>query len=640
MRALLRRWGGVGACCAAILAVVVACADEPPADTSDGLDAAPAEILGEQFAFCHDADAADPATQQYCPLLDQVPEDVCPGLREACAAPVEPKPETGCNDSGSESSGADVQPPPDQGYDPPTMVAGEAVVQVIRWTVALLVALALVAVVLVVVRTLMQLVGRDRAVPALEEPASTTLLDLPAADAVPEAPSGDLLDAAHRALEAGRTSDAVLFARGAALRALGDQGQLRLHRSRTDREYVRSLRRDKERQGRLRLIVRAVEAVRWGGRPVAAEAAKQAVDAASGIVAVVLVLLGTLVTGEARAVEQHELLGRAGLVEVYEAWGFEASWRLRTVRTVDETVNVLVVDADRLALEDEDVVALRHWVGRGGVLLLAGDAPGFPELGVRERVDADAAVAVSRRARDAGLGAPLWVGGPSAVWREARGQPLVLGRDPTGASEAGTVVQLVPLGLGVVLGVSDGRLLDNGSLIAPGNVSFLGGLPWVGSALADVPLVEDATLEIADVAGAPGAQNPVASLSNARLLPLVVQVLVLLAIAALWRGWPFAPLRDPPSEGRLAFAEHARALGHRFFRAGATRHVASAHADLWLRRLGPVALQAAAERHGLDAADARALVDRLQRLADDPDGPDQAVDIKIVEELWRITRSP
>jgi hypothetical protein len=639
-----RRWAPLGLGCAVALAVGIACSGggdtDAPAPTSP--DAPP--VLDESFRFCHDVEADDPASHRYCELLEHAPPDACPGLREACArgdtdAATGP-PDSGCNEGqegGATSSTPEAPTPPEPAYEPPSIGAADALVQVVRWTVALLVALALVGLLWFVGRSLLRLLRRDRAVAAPVDVAPAEVVVLPAPDALPEAPAADLLEAARRALDQGQAAEAVLFARGAALRALGDAGELRLHRSRTDREYVRAMRRDRERQGRLRLIVRAVEAVRWGGEPLGLDRAREAVQAALGLATALLV--GMLLLSPRSAVAgEYDADGRAALVGVFAAWDYEASWRLRSIRSIDHDVDVLVLDADAVALEDADANVLREWVEGGGVLVLGGELQSLPELGSRSFEVGVTAVSVARDARDQGLAAPVWSGGPRWLWRDARGVPLVLAHPDGG--QPGVVVQTLTLGQGGVLAIADPRVLDNGSLVVPENVSFVGGAPRVASYLGAFVLDPRPTLEVANFAGGSGADNPLASLSNARLLPLVAQLLLLLAVAALWRGWPFAPLRDPPSQGRLAFAEHARALGHRYFRVGATRHVAAAHADLWLRRLGPLALRAAAERHGLDSLQANQLVERLQALADDPDGPDEPVDIKIVEELWRITRTP
>jgi hypothetical protein len=117
-------------------------------------------------------------------------------------------------------------------------------------------------------------------------------------------------------------------------------------------------------------------------------------------------------------------------------------------------------------------------------------------------------------------------------------------------------------------------------------------------------------------------------------------MLVTWALFGLWRGWPFAPLRDPPEEGRLEFAEHVQALGTRWFRLGASRYALVQTARLWLARLGASGLQLAARRAGRTSAQAAAWVAGLQALVDDPQGPDDPSDLERMEELWKVTHPP
>lgn len=623
-------------------------------DTDEGVDPA---VLDESFRFCHDAELDLPEREldAWCDLLDEAPEEQCPGLREACAAREDdtdpgPPPSSGCGGQGGgsgsveppEAPQAPTRPAPSSELD---LTLAEGFVSIVRWTVAFLVAAVLVGLLYLLVRVLVRWFGNRRVedAPTPERPAVQVTVAVPDPDEVPDAPVGDLLSGARAALAAGRLEDAVLLARGASLRSLGNAGRLRLHRSRTDREYVRALRREKELQGHLRAVVRAVEDVRWGGRRVSAEVAAAAVEAASRVIAptaVLFLVLGALLAlpGTARA-DEYALDGAAALPSVFERYGFEVSWRLRTVQSVDDSVDVLVLDTWDVVLEEDDGVVLRQWVEDGGLLVVSGLPPGFPELGTLEtwpRVEAD--LRVHRHARDAGLGLPRLPGhAPDHVFRDGDARALVVADAASG--DAAVIASLYKVGRGAVVAVSDSRVFRNGFFLAPANVTFVGGLPWAIQDMGWVDLPPEPRLELVTIGGSPSGGSPLGAMANARLLPFVLQLLLLLAVVALWRGWPFGPLRDPPSEGRLLFAEHAEALGRRLRRVGASRHVASTHADLWLRRLGPVALQAAAERHGYSPEQARDLVSRARALADDPDGPDGPGDLDTLEELWRITKS-
>jgi hypothetical protein len=118
----------------------------------------------------------------------------------------------------------------------------------------------------------------------------------------------------------------------------------------------------------------------------------------------------------------------------------------------------------------------------------------------------------------------------------------------------------------------------------------------------------------------------------------VIQLLILIGLGALWKGWPFGPLRDPPGEGRLRFSDHVRALGARYARLGASRYALSRYAGLWLSRLGPQGLHdAIAQARGPE--EASRLMANLQSVAEKPEGLDRPDDFVLMEELWNITKS-
>ncbi len=582
-----------------LLGVLAGCAGGET--DSDVLDTGGFVLEDDAYRFCHDTDRPTPLDTwekaTYCPLLDEVEAGTCPGLERSCAEEPEdlpPIPPSGCGGGGAAppagggGGSGELAEPPSPPPEPFELEFSEALGEILRWTVAFFVALLLAGVLFAAVRLLLKYLQNRRETPTQEVPAKAEVapLDVPDADAVPLAPSNDLLDAARRAIEEGRLADAVLFCRGAALRALGDAGHVRLHVSRTDREYVRALRRTApERQGPLRTVIRAVELVRWGGRPITADDARAALAAAVQIVAVLVVMLGVFAARPAHAQERdpYGADGDAALLEVFADAGFDARWRLRTLRSVDADTHLLVVNAQDTWMDPEDGAALRSWVEDGGVLILAGDDGAFPELGhVSDFRGED--VRVIREARRLGLEAPVALGGGIVPYEEAHGEPWVSVTDRSG--ERQVVLQRVVVGEGEVIGLSDARYLTNGALIVPANVLFLQSAAHVALAESErVAPEEGARLEIATIAG-PGSgggasgENPLASLANARLLPFVLQLLALLALIGLWRGVPFGPLRDPPAEGRIRFSDHARALGRRFARSGASRHVASAQARL------------------------------------------------------------
>jgi hypothetical protein len=67
-------------------------------------------------------------------------------------------------------------------------------------------------------------------------------------------------------------------------------------------------------------------------------------------------------------------------------------------------------------------------------------------------------------------------------------------------------------------------------------------------------------------------------MAHAQLTPFLAQAVLVLLIAALWRGYPFGRPRTPKLSSRRAFIEHVRALGHAYGDARASRFALAAYA--------------------------------------------------------------
>ncbi len=587
----------------------------------------PAPLLDRaEYRFCNEPGVDRAQALLWCDSLEGLPDDVCPGLRATCAGAEGP--ESGCNQgSGGEAGSATGAPEASQ--RPPKLpdfpgcpeLGTGALEAALKWGGALAVAV-LVAVLL---RLLVRWMGREAA------PASDTSV-IPATEGVepdpeevPDRPSGDLLVAARTALGAGRGAEAVLLARGAALRRLAERGRISLHRSRTDREHVRALRGDAALYEDLRDVANSAEVVRWGGLPVDLAVARRAVEAAGRLVAVAaaLALLGPV----ALASDRYGPRGDAALGALFERAGYAVTWRTKPLVELDETTDLLVLDLGWVFPGEDEHRAIRSWVEAGGVLVVAGDASGiFPEL---EDWVPSGPPELAGWTLGLDLEAPRWPDEPVRAW--SAGSPLV-------GTDGSAAVAEIPLGAGVVVGIADGALLENGALIRPENRRFLAELPQLGQAVGGWPLASPIAVELATRAyaqgqGSGGGCAAADSLANGRLLAVIFQVLVLWSVVAALRGAPFAVPRDPPPEERLMFADHAEALARRAWRTGDRGWADAAYARLWLRRIGVAGLQSAAARAGRTPAEARQTADQIERLADgklsDPD---------LVEELWRITR--
>lgn len=637
----------------------LACVDTP--GQSPGLDANQSALDDPDFWFCHEPGASESTVKEWCEILGEAPPDKCPGMRETCAAQGElaagARPPSGESCSGR-PGGDDADPgaiagdavPPERAtrFEPircDRAFDGSGLSRLLTWVGAFMVG----ALVLLMLRAFAGSFGAPRLPPRDVPPSRPEPGEDDALPDVPNLPSADLLEAARAALAQGRLGEAVLLARGAALRQLGEQSRLRLHRSRTDREYVRALRKQPDAQQELREVMDAVEHHRWGGAPLGEARARAAVSAVERLLTVTAAaflwigLAGVPLTAAAQTVNRFGPNGDAALREVLDNHGYDVRMRLRSLAQLDDEVDALVIDLDFVDPLDEHWTTIEGWVRDGGVLLVGGhpvyqsdfEAPVFPALGDHEEVHEPAAVVGSAWLGD--LPVPVWPGGPAHVFTGGDAWVEVPG--------AGAAVAVVQVGAGVVIAIADTRLLWNGAFVVPDNERFLGELLYFGQATYGWALPTPARVQLATTssvvtAGSSSSNNPLSSMNNARLAQFMGQLLVAWALLGLWRGWPFTPRRDPPSDGRLEFSEHVHALGTRWFRQGASRYALVQTARLWLARLGSSGLQLAARRAGKTPAQAEAWVVGLQDLVEDPHGPDDPSDLERMEELWKVTHPP
>jgi len=606
----------------------------------------PASTLdAPEFRFCHDPVVLTRDRDAWCRFVEELPEDRCPAVREACARPegASEEPESGCTERDPER--------PD-GQDPyvaerPVLYrwSSDATRELLQWTGAFLVA----ALVLVLLRAIWVTAGRLRGAPppgAEAEGPAPVATAAEADEALPDVPalgSGALIERAETAFAEGRWGEAAWLARGAALKHLHGVERVRLHRSKTDREYLRSVRDEPAVEADLGVVVAAAEAHRWGAVAVAHEVAREALAATRrllGLGALALLLLFGA-TRTAGAQDRYGPHGDAGLARVLTLHGFDAGYRLVSLESLDETTDVLILDLSELTPSEPQWAALRGWVDQGGILVVAGEVEtGFPEVGERVEVRSDVLL---RRGPLVGVDTPLprWPGGPG--WAFTGGAPWVEVDNEAGAR---VVVGHVDLGAGVVVAISDPRLLDNLALVDAANAAFVGDLLHLGPAHLGWPLPTPARVRLATRASLTRnlpQNNPVASVANARLLPFVLQLLATWTLLSLWRGWPFARATgatEASGGARLSFGEHVTALGTRWYRLGASGLALREVAALWYHRLGTAGLHLAARRAGYSEGDAQAFVERVLAAAQAEDPEPSDGDQELMEEIWTITRQP
>lgn len=622
-------------------------------------------LAGGSFAFCELEGANGDQLERWCPLIRDLPADVCPAAHATCEAELfDSTSLEGCQGFGpSEPSGKLAGRPEEaepiwqlegcEGWESPLGCDGSGLAgvgELMRWAMALAVAFL----VLLLLRWIGGALGIWRSV-APSDPG--LLLDLDAGfadglegdDDLPALPEDELLARAEEAMSHSRYGEAAIFARGAALRRLARRGLLHLHRARTDREYLRALREDPSIRDGMRTVLKAVEDHRWAGRVLSGEDARSAVDAAGRILAagvVLLLLLPGLAHGQWDPRRAPE--GDAALFELFEARGYRVG-TVGELSEVDDKTDAVFLDLLGVLPSEDDWDALRAWIDAGGVLIVGGDVSDvLPDVGLRRA--APSRLGLSRGPYGAGAeldGVPRYSGGPEFVWAPdgpaddfGRREDWVVATDPDDP-EGPTygVVRVVSRGEGAVVALSDSTLLWNAALLAPQNRRFLVDLLPLGQQWSWWTMRPRPRIVLA-VLASDTSDSATDSLRNARMLPFVLSLMAWWVLLAMWRGWPFGPLRDAPIESRVEFSEHAVALGGHWHRLRASRHAASAYARYIVGQVGVRGLVSRAVSAGHDPAYAAAWADRVDRLAHQATGPDTQEDLELVEELWTLTRHP
>lgn len=633
----------------------------------------PDPLASEDFAFCHEDGADADQARRWCAMLDDLPPDACPGLRQTCAEGAFEVTQGGCDDFGRGLEGAfsgDAEEVDrawersSNGCTAQTLKGGDALV---TWLGAISVAVLLIG----LARMLLRSVGWGRHAPLFPEPpqaAVAAVVDdgIEGDDDLPALPEAELLARARTALTEGRLGEAVVYARGAALRRLARHGRLVLHRARTDREYLRAVRDDPATRDALGQLLRAVEDHRFAGRVLSEAAARGAVDAAGRLVGVALAVLLLGLLTPAWASRRHAPDGDAALARLLDDAGYrrvrDGGWLV----DVDGDVDVVVLDLTRVIPREEDWDALQTWVEDGGVLVvgatLTTSLGGFGAMfGSWTLASTHGDDLVTRGfLRDGDVPVPRWPSGPFMAWCGEDNVPLVVvprrvarkdhlevegGQDDADDEEAATcplprVVAMAPWGEGFVVGIADADLFRNAALAVPDNRAFLVGLLPAGRDAGVFDLPEHPRVLLATVGGTGKPPSPLSVMANARLLPFILQLFAFWTLLALWRGWPLVPAHDPPDRARADFGEHARALGRHWQALEATRYAAAAHARWALSLLGPRGVAQALVRHGRSVAEADRTVAEVEALVADADGADDPEDLLLVEELWSTMTGP
>lgn len=382
-----------------------------------------------------------------------------------------------------------------------------------------------------------------------------------------QAPPGspeDLLDRSRRLAAAGELQGAMGLLLRALLRHLEIGGRLELHPSRTNGDYVRSLRRQGHDSRELKRVAIEVEAIEFGGAPASSQGFSSLYERVAKLVqvtgvVVLFVALGALGGCRQRKPSESavascgsDAAGYSALCDAMEARGLKIHRRFTAVEYIPKEINRVVVLADDLDEEERQVLV--QWVQRGGKLVLFDATGSYGERLIPATVCTE----------NVTLSPTKWSVPPGehrfGLPRLRAFNDALDGRVPVSCGTAPVVVDL-DRGEGTITAVADWRFATNASLAVGDNAALAASL--VGAPGDSVELVGAWT--------GTGTDLPAESLSRSGLVPWFLQILLLGFVFALYRGSPFGTRREPVTVTRRAFAEHALALGDAYSRARASR---------------------------------------------------------------------
>ncbi|WP_437898507.1 DUF4350 domain-containing protein [Sorangium sp. So ce124] len=557
------------------------------------------EVLeDDRYRFCHEDDyPLTPEEHAWCPIIAGS-SDVCPQLPAACKLPAVElsrsvvsrrggrggrdasgnHPASGKPSDRGPSEDERRRPGPERRVD----LSGMSVVASVLFIGLLVVFFG------GVIHALLKNLLRDRA-PADEAKEEKAPARGPtpeeAAKREVETDVQRLLARARGHAARGDHARAIDDAYAALLRRLDGDGLIEIHPSRTNGDYVRSLRERPDLKGAMRSIVRDVEGVQFGVTPPSEPLFRAVMDRVVPLVSRALALaLAAFGLSAALSCTPHaggdegggdrSPSGTQAVLEVLKEQGFKARRRGEALAAPDRALALVVLPG--ATIDDATWKDLFAWVDdKGGTLFLAG-LPRLPDevgLGLRVAQDAETSTALAAD-WSRGLRASLPPGKRLVdLYGDEPDESFMILRGES-SSTAGIVRRL---GQGKVVVVADDRLVSNVSLAAPDNAQLFLDLLRFTPPATEVEIVDEWT--------GVGAETPFAAVREAYLWPVIAQLFLLLALLYLWKGSAFARLRDPPAAGRRAFADHARALGLAYRRARASRHAAGLYASWALDRL-------------------------------------------------------
>jgi hypothetical protein len=470
---------------------------------------------------------------------------------------------------------------------------------------ALVVAMA-VAVMIPVLRVL----RRRRTSATVHAGEASSVATAPRVDAE-HADAETLLARAGEHARRGQGKDAMELYFAASLRALHERGAIRITRDLTNGECVRAC-ADATARPALAALSNDVDGVQFGGQAVGSElvdrAAKTAVALVRGAAALVILLAcaGTCGCGGfdlPGPKPGDDPSGQELWADVLTRQGWDVERLGGALSTLPMprpgSSPVVVVDADRIALDDETREHLGAWVDAGGVLVLAGAPETWPAPFRPESWSQHGPGRIS---------VPFRKHVELAELAEATSmESLPAGARAVAAFDDGTIhAAWMPYGHGGALLMASDELMTNAALARGSNAAAM---------VAVFARTGGEDLSVADEGdGVAPPSSPLSGLSRAGLglgLGHALAATLLLFAGAGTRLTRPKPSPPPPSR---PFADHVEAVGALYARAGAASVALAAYARFAEERLRVRNPRRAADVAALLAAHAGLPADLSARL--------------------------
>jgi len=534
-------------------------------------------VSDREYHFCNDPQFRVRHSDRDLCVLAKASAERCPEMERACARAADPDRKRTPDMSARKRVEGDRDRTK---VEVPSAMSGLA--KAIFWVLLLS---GLVGLVIAIAKNL---APAERATPSIapDEPASPERAPEPVRGPV-ETDAERLLARARSRAARGDYTGGLQDLHAALLRHLDQGGLISLHSASTNGEYVRALREHPELQGTLQSTVRDVERVQFGAAAASDEIFQRILRSIAPIVSRAVLLLVCAATAlpwltgcdfvdeieedsESRVDWGSGLGGLSLLSKTLEQQGLKVRHRVRSLEHIESEVGAIINFDPNLEAKEWD--SLFAFAESGGLLVLADYHPKEAKrLGVRRigsACDGKLTLTDGYRTHELfGDAALLTTPGAGLLIENSDNWPIALCNDQP-------YIVAGRIGKGAFVALPDADLMTNAALVAKDNAYF-----WTGL------LGHASVVELVGPWTGAGAATPFEAMSNTRLTPVLIQILLLLLVAYLWRGAHFGTPRDPPHESRRAFAEHVRALGVVYAKARASRLVLSAYAGWVLDRL-------------------------------------------------------